>query len=125
MMTIELSELFSGRHLAVRDEAHRLSEPLQELDSHELILDFSGIRGVSPSFLDEMMSEITSLPQTDEWLIVVFKSPPMERTGTIERIIDGRGGSLDSAESQEWRITFGRPPSRLGFWESLRERLFQ
>lgn len=124
MMTIELGEIFSDRHLAVREASYRLRGPLEGLDSNHLVLDFSGIRGVSPSFLDEMMAEITTLPQANEWLVVEFRSAPMERTGTIERIIEGRGGTLEAIDGQQWKITFGSPPRAPGFWADLRERLF-
>ena len=108
MGDLRLSELLGKRILMTRASArsiqHFVMEALEE-GHGEIALDLSGVDGLTPSFMDELLLiiEENREPVYDAHPALTVRNPPTELTAKFEAV--GRGHGL-VVESNEGGWTF-------------------
>lgn len=110
MVQLRVKDVVPLRVLVTRESAHALeaafNAALQE-GLGELDLDFSGIDGVTPSFLDELLAiweKWLSNSRTIEPRIVISNSPT-RLSSKFAAISRGRGMSIEEADARTWVLT--------------------
>lgn len=97
------------RVLVTRESARSLEADLRRAVSAgggEVLLDFSGVDGITPSFLDETLGLIQEAYEAAQpgGLLVRVLSPPTRLTAKFEAVGRGRGLSIREGSGSEWVI---------------------
>ena len=110
MNKIELYKIFNKRVLVTRQAARSIASDIEDaLGSGEgkIVLDFTDVAGVTPSFMDETLSVIEerSKAQNRAELSIIVENSPTKLSSKFAAI--GRAHRLDMRESDEktWIIT--------------------
>lgn len=71
-----------------------------------LRLDFSGIDGLTPSFMDELLGVIleTLVPDNQRDLEIVVSNPPTRLSNKFSAIGRGRGLTIEEVGDNAWSI---------------------
>ena len=119
MRTLRVNEVLKDRILVSRESARLLEPALSEMMVHErapedapgnapVTVDFEGIEGVAPSFLDELLLIFESLMGTEtngrERCLVVTHSPT-RLSSKFEAIARGHGMSVHALPDGTWHLT--------------------
>ena len=111
MTTVRIEDMVQNKVLVTRTSARHVGNSVAEVVVEpigELELDFEGIRGITPSFFDELLLSISELAQSrgrDLRLRVI--NPPSELSSVHEAIGRAHGLSISESESGSWLV--GRP----------------
>jgi len=104
---MKIYEMLKRRALVSRGAAQAVVAALRselQSDSATIELDFSGIEAVTPSFVDELISQLTS-PGIGSHERVVFTAPPSRLSEKFRAIGRGRGVSFEETPTHQWVIT--------------------
>lgn len=110
MATIRVFDLIPKRMLVARGTAREIWPDLKRtfapLDD-DVTLDFHGIRGVTPSFLDEVLSMVGELAANSKASDVRIKiaSPPAELSEVLSAIAKTHGLVISEAADGAWILT--------------------
>lgn len=122
MPTIKVTDVLNEKILVGRESARRLKEPLTAImgggaDAEKatgvisLTVDFGGIEGIAPSFLDELLTVFESVVGTEmngqEQSLIVAK-PPTRLSLKFEAIARGHRMSIRPLPDGSWVLTKGR-----------------
>ena len=109
-MTIDAYGLIQRRVLVTRGSARTIQERLSSalLDGQgKAELDFSGVNGLTPSFLDELLTIVDEarllLPDTE--LSVTIETPPMDISPMFEAVARVHGLKIDKTDGGDWVIS--------------------
>lgn len=109
MNTIELYKIFNKRVLVTRQSARSIASDIEDAlgDGGKIVLDFTDVAGVTPSFMDETLSVIEerSKAQNRADLSIIVENSPTKLSSKFAAI--GRAHRLDMREIDEktWIIT--------------------
>jgi hypothetical protein len=103
---MEIYRLLKRRALVSRGAAQAIVAAIRaELDesTRTLELDFSGVEAVAPSFVDELIAELTA-PGFAHYERILFSRPPSRLSEKFRAIGRGRGISIEETPAHEWII---------------------
>ena len=119
MRTLRVHDVLKDRVLVSRESARRLEDALRTVmagtttdenatRTTPVIVDFEGVEGVAPSFLDELLSIFESLigaetNGSDQCLIIA--NPPTRLSLKFEAIARGHGMSVRAQPDGSWLLT--------------------
>lgn len=109
MNTIELYKIFNKRVLVTRQSARSIASDIEDAlgGGGKIVLDFTDVAGVTPSFMDETLSVIEerSKAQNGAALSIIIENSPTKLSSKFAAI--GRAHGLDMREIDEktWIIT--------------------
>ncbi len=122
MRTLRVNNVLKDKILVSRESAHLLEDALMAMmaasrpsenpsDTTSLAVDFEGIEGIAPSFLDELVSIFESIvgSQTsapDRCLVIA--NPPTRLSLKFEAIARGHGMSVRALPDGSWLLTDSR-----------------
>lgn len=119
MRTLRVNDVLKDRILVSRESARLLEDPLRAMmvsaktvgnacGTTPVTVDFEGIEGIAPSFLDELLSVFESLigagADGDERSLVVA-NPPTRLSLKFEAIARGHGMSVRALPDGSWFLT--------------------
>ena len=125
MHTLRANDILKDKILVSRESAHLLEDAMNAMmadtttpgnpsDSTSLAVDFEGIEGIAPSFLDELVSIFESIvgSRTDApERCLVIANPPTRLSLKFEAIARGHGMSVQALPNGSWRLTDSRNTS--------------
>ena len=110
MQRIYISHSLQKRLLLTRESAHALHDEvcsaLREGDGW-LLLDFAGVEGVSPSFLDELLQVVRQAAGEEAWpfLIIRLANPPTPLSSKFEAVGRGHKRVVRQSDEGDWMFT--------------------
>lgn len=108
MAQVRIFESIQKRVLVTRDSAHLLSEALISAvrkDPESIELDFEGIDAVTPSFVDELMTVLEQVAESEHTSFrIVFVRPPMRLSEKFLAIGRGHGRRMTESGPGSWTI---------------------
>ncbi len=125
MRTLRVNDVLKDKILVSRESAHLLEDAMNAMmaaaktpgdpsDTTSIAVDFEGIEGIAPSFLDELLSIFDSIigPETSglERCLVVA-NPPTRLSLKFEAIARGHGMSVRALPDGSWLLTGTRNTS--------------
>ena len=115
MISLSVYGLLRKRALVTRQSARVIGEALATAlaeERSEVVLDFSGIDAVTPSFVDEALSlaEETLRAGMQDRLRLVFLNPPTRLSAKFAAVGRARGLDMIESESGAWIISTGLAP---------------
>ena len=119
MVTLRVNDILKDRILVSRESAHLLENPLNAMmaaaktpgnptGTISMVVDFEGIEGMAPSFLDELLSIFESIigSETDApERRVVVANPPTRLSLKFEAVARGHGMSVRARPDGSWLLT--------------------
>ncbi len=119
MRTLRANDILKDKILVSRESAHLLEDALsammadagQDENSSEttsIAVDFDGVAGIAPSFLDELISVFESLigAKTDaRQRCLVIANPPTRLSLKFEAIARGHGMSVRALPDGSWLLS--------------------
>jgi len=122
MRTLRVNDVLKDRILVSRESARLLEDALRAMwvgatNSGEapgvapLTVDFDGIEGVAPSFLDELLSVFESVIGTEsngDQRRLIVANPPTRLSLKFEAIARGHGMSVRAGPDGSWFLTDAR-----------------
>jgi len=113
MATIKIYDLLRRRALVTRKSARAIKDFLVvpvDPEGTALVLDFSGIEAVTPSFVDEIITVLGETASVDRTgLRVVFLNPPTRLSGKFLAIARRHGLHIIESSPETWTITKDAP----------------
>ncbi len=119
MVTLRVNDILKDRILVSRESARLLEGPLSSMmeaagtpgnssDATSMAVDFEGIEGMAPSFLDELLSIFESIigsgtDAPDRRLVVA--NPPTRLSLKFEAVARGHGMSVRALPDGSWILT--------------------
>lgn len=112
---IGVFELLGSRALVTRESARRLHAAIANSltrETGEVVLNFSGILGITPSFVDELLQVIQDGLKGSRIseLRVTLKNPPTRLSLKFMALAKGHGAQLTEAEANTWTVTLRSLP---------------
>ena len=113
MPAIKVHDLLRRRALVTRESAAPLRSALEAIDIalDELVLDFSGIDAVTPSFVDEVLAVVEGVlkqRKADSSRVRVI-NPPTRLSAKFLAVGRARGLHIHETASRSWVVTLGPP----------------
>ena len=108
MTTVRVGDMVRNRVLVTRTSARDFGANVSDIlvgQTEALTLDFGGIRGITPSFFDELllsMGELAKSQGRDLSLRIV--NPPSELSSIHEAIGRAHGLSVSESEGGSWLV---------------------
>lgn len=106
MKTIRITEFLNKRVLVTRESAHDLLSAMDQAiggGQVTLTIDFEGIEGVTPSFIDELLAMLVE-KAGDRGIKLLVSHPPTRLTAKFTAIGRSRGLSFEEEEDGSWLI---------------------
>ncbi len=121
MHRLRVSSILKDAILVSRESARQLEDPLRTIMENArtpgnasgttpVAVDFAGVEGIAPSFLDELLSIFESLVGTDgdgEKCLIVA-NPPMRLSLKFEAVARGHAMSVRALPDGSWFLTDAR-----------------
>lgn len=118
MKTLKVHDFLRDKILVSRESARSLEAQINALMKPDQdptgvaqrlnpIIDFEGIEGVTPSFLDELLIILKSLegaPSASEGQDLIIANPPMRISSKFEAVARGHGMNLELQRDGSWKI---------------------
>jgi len=115
MRTIRVNDILKDRILVSRESARLLEDALKKtilcpaLPGGEtpVTVDFEGVEGMAPSFLDELLSAFESLVGKEtngQGRCLIVANPPTRLSLKFEAIARGHGMSVTALPDGSWRL---------------------
>ncbi len=107
MKPLKIYNLLGKRLLVTRESARSLGPALTELvAAGEVVIDFCGIEGLTPSFFDELLTVIERCAHKNdkEQLKVVVLNPPTQLSAKFEAVGRGHNLTIEKSDSGAWVI---------------------
>lgn len=124
MPTLRANEILKDKILVSRESAHLLEDALNtimtttstsgDLSINSIVVDFEGIEGIAPSFLDELLSIFESILGSDTCARerrLVVANPPTRLSLKFEAIARGHGMSVQALPDGSWLLADPRDTS--------------
>ncbi len=114
MSSLTIRATLSDKILVSRESARRLAEPLRQAaaaNGQEILVDFTGVEGMAPSFLDEFLGVLHDAlgPRTR----IRFANQPARLSLKFEAVAKGRGLQLTEEAGGAWVFAAtDTPPAR-------------
>ncbi len=122
MRALRVQDVLKDRILVSRESARLLEDALNAMmapattpenasATTSMAVDFEGIEGIAPSFLDELLSIFESLIGLDTSGLerrLVVANPPTRLSLKFEAIARGHGMSVRALSDGSWFLTDGR-----------------
>jgi len=119
MRTFRVNDVLKDRILVSRESARLLEAPLSAMmvsarmpgnasGTTPVAVDFQGVEGIAPSFLDELLSIFESLigaETNDEERCLIVANPPTRLSLKFEAIARGHGMSVRALPDGSWFLT--------------------
>jgi len=112
MITFRLQDVLKDKILISRESARQVEDSLRRRlaagaaagsDTSEVVIDFVGVEGIAPSFLDELVSIFESLVAGgDGERRLVLANPPTRLSSKFEAIARGHGMSIRRRDDGSW-----------------------
>jgi hypothetical protein len=108
MKTLGAMQLLGKRVLVTRNSARELQNALSTMlaqHDDEVAIDFGGVEGVTPSFVDELLLVIEETPRRSSpsnGLRVVFLHPPTRLSTKFAAVGRAHGLLIDEAPDGSW-----------------------
>jgi len=114
MGTVKMYEALGKRALITRASAGAIKQALAEAsEDEELVLDFSGVEAVTPSFVDEALAVIEDgLGRIRKPPRLIFLHPPTRLSSKFAAV--GRARQLDITEAVDGSWIVSSAPERSG-----------
>ncbi len=124
MHTIRVNDILKDKILVSRESARLLEAPLRAMmasartpgnasNTTPVAVDFEGIEGIAPSFLDELISVFESLIGTetnDRERCFIVANPPTRLSLKFEAIARGHEMSVRALPDGSWFLANNRNP---------------
>jgi hypothetical protein len=112
---LRVYDVVRKRALVTRQSARAVGDALAAVLTSadgEVVLDFSGIDAVTPSFVDEALSSIEQMlgESGRDRLRVVFVNPPTRLSAKFAAVGRARGLEMKESDNGVWTITASAPP---------------
>ena len=117
MPTLRANEILKDKILVSRESAHLLEDALNammaaartsgNLSTTSIVVDFEGIEGIAPSFLDELLSIFESIlgsGASPRERRLVVANPPTRLSLKFEAIARGHGMSVRALPDGSWLL---------------------
>ena len=109
MKTIRLYDLVGRKVLVTRDSARSIQPYLAaalEGGDREVALDFEGVDGMTPSFLDEILSVIEEQGEdaSEAHFSVIVKNPPTALSAKFAAVGRGHGLTIKESSDVGWTL---------------------
>jgi hypothetical protein len=119
MKTIKVFELIPRRVLVTRASARSIEPNLAGAltgGQGKFTLDFSGVDGLTPSFLDEVLSILDEHTQDTSGTkyTVTMTNPPTELSSKFAAVGRGHEATIDASPGGSWTISGGKQKPVLG-----------
>lgn len=122
MRTLRVHDVLKDRILVSRESARLLEPALSEMmvsprgpedttGNTSVAVDFEGVEGIAPSFLDELLSIFESLIGVEtngEERCLIVANPPTRLSLKFEAIARGHGMSVRALPDGSWILTDSR-----------------
>ena len=109
MNTIELYKIFNKRVLVTRQSARSIASDIEDAlgGGGKIVLDFTDVAGVTPSFMDETLSVIEerSKAQNGAALSIIVENSPTKLSSKFAAIGRAHGLDMRESEGKTWIIT--------------------
>lgn len=109
MNKIELYKVFNKRVLVTRQSARSIASDIEDAlgDGGKIVLDFTDVAGVTPSFMDETLSVIEerSKAQNGAALSIIIENSPTKLSSKFAAIGRAHGLDMREVEGKTWIIT--------------------
>jgi len=119
LCTIRVRDILKERILVSRESARQLEEAVRSLSAcgqgsentsngDELIVDFEGVEGIAPSFLDELITIVEAIVRDDSqrtWKRLMIANPPTRLLLKFEAIGRGHRMSIHAQPDGSWILT--------------------
>ncbi len=107
--TVDIHDLLNRKVLVTRDSARSLADALGSaitLGGGGVVLDFSGVEGMTPSFLDEVLQILEEAIDRGGGgrLTIEVKSPPTRLSSKFEAVGRGHGMIITENSATSWLI---------------------
>lgn len=126
MATLLVSSVLKDKILISRESAHLLEAEfiaikmregshVEAIDTCGLTIDFAGVDGVSPSFVDELLCIFDSLTREKNdgrQRCLTVTNPPMRLSLKFEAVARGHGMTVRAMPNGSWLLTDARTSSR-------------
>ena len=116
MKTVNIYELLQRHILVTRDSARSIQPALAAALANsrgEVALDFLGVDGLTPSFLDETLAIIEECFDGADLtpLRVLVENPPTRLSSKFAAVGRGHGLSIEESDGGDWIISRADPIS--------------
>jgi hypothetical protein len=114
MTVVLLGDLTTVRVLVTRASARELGPALAAAmaESDRTVIDFAGVEGVTPSFIDEvLLLTEKGARAAGRDLVLDIRNPPTRLSEKFSAIGRGHGLLIEELESGTWHISPGEPNS--------------
>ena len=122
MRTLRVNDVLKDKVLVSRESAHVLEEALSAMmaaartpenssGATTMAVDFEGIEGIAPSFLDELLSIFESIigsETNDLERCLIVANPPTRLSLKFEAVARGHGMSVRALPDGSWLLTDSR-----------------
>ena len=116
MRTLRVNDVLKDKILVSRESAHLLEDVMNAMIASastpgnpssiaSMAIDFAGIEGIAPSFLDELLSIFESIigsQATDSERTLVVANPPTRLSLKFEAVARGHGMSVRALPDGSW-----------------------
>ncbi len=103
---LKLYELTGKKVLVTRESARSLASALSDALASadgDVTLDFSGIEGITPSFVDEILSLLEALEREEHKSVrVVFVNPPTRLSAKFAALASSHGTAISEPQQGVW-----------------------
>ena len=110
MNTIELYKIFNKRVLVTRQSARSIASDIENAlggGAGKIVLDFTDVAGVTPSFMDETLSVIEerAKAQNGAALSIIIENSPTKLSSKFAAIGRAHGLDMREVDGATWVIT--------------------
>jgi len=119
MRTLRVNDVLEDRILVSRESARLLEDPLSAImlsaktpgnvsGASPVVVDFQGVEGIAPSFLDELLLIFESLlgaEITGGERCLIVANPPTRLSLKFQAIARGHGMSVQALADGSWSLT--------------------
>jgi hypothetical protein len=118
---VRVHDVLKDKILVSRESARQLWDVLQRAlasaGNEPLVVDFAGVEGLAPSFLDELLAAIDA-PDTraknQEGTRLIISHPPARLSLKFEAVARGRSMSIEALPDGSWLLSKRRPGTLAG-----------
>ena len=118
---VRVHDVLEDKILVSRESARQLWDVVRRAlagaGNEPLVVDFAGVEGLAPSFLDELLGAIDA-PDTraedHEGARLIISHPPARLSLKFEAVARGRSMSIEALPDGSWLLTKRRPGTLAG-----------
>jgi STAS-like domain of unknown function (DUF4325) len=118
---VRVHDVLKDKILVSRESARKLWDVVQQAlagaGKEPLVVDFAGVEGLAPSFLDELLAAIDASDaraKDHEGARLIISHPPARLSLKFEAVARGRSMSIEALPDGSWLLTKRRPGTLAG-----------